>query len=772
MKYDAHEIETKWKNYWDEKQVFAFDETSQAPLYVVDTPPPYVSADHLHAGHIMSYAQAEFIVRYKRMRGFNVYYPMGFDDNGLPTERFVEKKYSIDKSKTTRGDFVKLCLEETQKGAETYRKLWRDLGISVDWNYTYSTIDKHSQKVSQKAFIELFKNGHAYRAEKPVMWCTSCQTTLAQADLEDMERQTKFVYINIKTDEGQALTFATTRPEMYPSCVGISVSPDDKRYQKAVGQTVTMPLTESKIIITTDEKIDPNFGTGVVYYCSSGDTQFIDWESRHPIAAQDKKYILGPDGRMNDEAGVYAGLTIAETRQKIVEDLATVGVLNKVESIDQVVNVHERCDTPIEYISSTQWFIKITDEKQAWLDMGNQVKWRPSDRKIDYENWVNGLHWDWCISRQRFYGVPIPIWYDAKTGEVVVPSDDELPVDPTTYTPRGYKPEDLLPEADVLDTWATSSVSPRIIAELVKNDEMRRKVYPATLRPNAFEIIRTWDFYSIVRGYYHNRHLPFHDVMISGHGLAEDGRKLSKRLGNYIPSEELVDKYGADAVRYWATGARLGQNLRFSINEVEVGHRTAVKLYNVAKFLQMHIDKTGEAKYEYADIWILNELNDTIKKATSAFDKYKFSQARDAVDALFWSKFTDNYIEFVKYRLFSDDVASASAAVATIKIVFETILKLYAPIMPFITEDIYQNIFSKENSIHKSMWPEQVVNSTDLDIADFQDVILAIEEIRKYKASQNISLSKELDMYKLNQYINHDKYAKLVCGVMRIRNLE
>lgn len=772
MNYDAHEIEEKWKKYWDEKQVFAFDETSNAPLYVVDTPPPYVSADHLHAGHIMSYAQAEFIVRYKRMRGFNVYYPMGFDDNGLPTERFVEKKYNIDKSKTTRGDFVKLCLEETQKGAETYRKLWRDLGISVDWNYTYSTIDQHSQKVSQKAFIELYKNGHAYRAEKPVMWCTSCQTTLAQADLEDMDRKTKFVYIDIKTDDGMPLTFATTRPEMYPSCIGISISPDDKRYQQLVGKVITMPLTGTKIILTTDEKIDPNFGTGVVYYCSSGDTQFLDWETRHPITNEDKKYIIDANGRMNSDAGIYDGLTIIEARERIIDDLTKAGALNKVETIDQVVNVHERCDTPIEYISSEQWFIKIVDEKQTWLDLGNQVKWHPSDRYQDYENWVNGLHWDWCISRQRYYGVPIPVWYDVKTGDVIVPEDDELPVDPMTYTPRGYNAKDLVPEADVLDTWATSSVSPKIIAELVKNDSMRHELYPATLRPNAFEIIRTWDFYSIVRGYYHNGHLPFRDVMISGHGLAEDGRKLSKRLGNYIPSEELIDKYGADAIRYWATGARLGRNLRFNIKEVEIGHKTAVKLYNVARLLQMHLDKTGKMKHEYADIWILTELNNTIEKATLAFDKYKFSQVRDVVDAFFWSKFTDNYIEFVKYRLFSDDAASANAAAFTLKMVFEVILKLYAPIMPFITEEIYQDLFAKDISIHKSSWPELIQIPSDLDIDDFPNALAAIEEIRKYKASQNMSLGKELDSYSLERSVNHEKYAKLITGVMRIGDLK
>ena len=774
MKYDAHEIEERWKAFWATENVFSFDATSKAPLYVVDTPPPYVSADHLHAGHIMSYAQAEFIVRYKRMRGFNVYYPMGFDDNGLPTERFVEKKYKVDKSKITRPEFVKLCLEETQKGAATYRRLWQDLGISVDWNHTYSTINEHSQRIAQTSFIDLYKKGYLYRAEKPVMWCTHCQTTLAQADLEDMKRETDFVHIEVPIEGGGTLTFATTRPEMYPSCVGISVHPDDERYKQYVGKVITMPLTNRKLLLTTDEKIDPQFGTGVVYYCSSGDAQFLDWETRHPVADSDKTYILGADGRMNASAGKYEGLTVTEVKQQIIADLSELGVVKKIEKIEQIVNVHERCDTPIEYITSKQWFIKIADQKDKWLELGQQIKWYPQSRRNDYENWVNCLVWDWCVSRQRYYGVPIPVWYNKKTGEPVLPDASELPVDPTQYTPKGYKAEDLLPENDVLDTWATSSLSPQIIAGLVKDEGAKRRLYPATLRPNAFEIIRTWDFYSIVRGYYENGHLPFHDVMVSGHGLAEDGRKLSKRLGNYMPSQELIDKYGADAIRYWATGARLGQNLRFSETEIGMGHKTAVKLYNVARFLEMHIKTEGEGKLEHADVWILQELNAAIEGASKAFDEYSYSRARDILDGFFWSKFTDYYIEFIKYRLFGEDANSKSAAVATLKTVFLAILKMYAPIMPFITEQIYQDLYREKEeakSIHLSSWPEELILNNDLDIDDFAQALTAIDEIRKYKAEQQVSLGKELANYNLKTQVDLLKYGKLIKKVGRIRNL-
>lgn len=774
MKYDAHEIEERWKAFWATEKIFSFDEQSQAPLYVVDTPPPYVSADHLHAGHIMSYAQAEFIVRYKRMRGFNVYYPMGFDDNGLPTERFIEKKYKVDKSKITRPEFVKLCLEETKKGAATYRQLWHDLGISVDWNHTYSTINEHSQRIAQRSFLDLYKKDHLYRAEKPVMWCTHCQTTLAQADLDDFSRETEFVYIEAPVEGGGTLTFATTRPEMYPSCVGISVHPDDERYQKYIGKIITMPLTNTKILLTTDEKIDPTFGTGVVYYCSSGDAQFLDWEVRHSIAKEDKKYILGPDGRMNKDAGKYEGLTVVEAKQQIIADLTELGAVKKVEKIQQVVNVHERCDTPIEYVTSKQWFIKIVDQKEKWLELGRQVNWYPESRRNDYETWVNGLNWDWCVSRQRYYGVPIPVWYDKNTGEPVFPDESELPVDPTQHTPKGYNAEDLITEADVLDTWATSSVSPQIISELVKDKDIQERLYPATLRPNAFEIIRTWDFYSIVRGYYENGHLPFRDVMVSGHGLAEDGRKMSKRLGNYMPSQDLLDTYGADAIRYWATGARLGQNLRFSTKEVEMGHKTVVKLYNVARFVAMHTDTGNAGKQEHADAWILRELNTCITAVTKAFDDYSYSQSRDALDGFFWSKFTDYYLEFIKYRLFGEDEESKDAAVTTLKTVFLAVLKMYAPLMPFITEQIYQDLYRDEEgakSLHLSDWSEAEKLNEELDISDFSQALAAIDEIRRHKAQESMSLGKELDSYSLQTEVDLSKYDELLRKVGRIKEL-
>ncbi|HEX6258904.1 MAG TPA: valine--tRNA ligase [Candidatus Saccharimonadales bacterium] len=773
MKYDAQEIQERWKAFWATENVFGFDEHSQAPLYVVDTPPPYVSADHLHAGHIMSYAQAEFIVRYKRMQGFNVYYPMGFDDNGLPTERFIEKKYKVDKSKIDRPEFVKLCLEETKKGAETYRHLWQDLGISVDWNYTYSTIDPHSQKVAQASFIDLYRKGHLYRAEKPVMWCTHCQTTLAQADLEDMKRETDFVHIEVGVEGGGTLVFATTRPELYPSCVGISVHPDDERYKQYIGKVITMPLTNKKLVLTADEKIDPNFGTGVVYYCSSGDAQFLDWETRHPIAEGEKMHILGADGRMNEGAGKYEGQTAQAAKGHVIADLSELGVVKKIEKIEQIVNVHERCDTPIEYVTSKQWFISIAEQKDTWLELGRQVTWHPESRRKDYDNWVNGLNWDWCVSRQRYYGVPIPVWYDKITGEPVLPEPDELPVDPTQYTPKGYRPEDVIPESDVLDTWATSSLTPQIIAGLVKNSAMQTKLYPATLRPNAFEIIRTWDFYSIVRGYYKNGHLPFRNVMISGHGLAGDGRKLSKRLGNYLPSQKLIEKYGADAIRYWATGARLGQNLRFSETEIGMGHKTAVKQYNVARLVSMHLEMTDQVKLEHADTWILQELNATIKGVTAAFEGYAYSRARDILDSFFWSRFTDYYIEFIKYRLFSEDAQSKAAAIQTLRLVFLNVLKMYAPIMPFITEQIYQDLYrDKETakSIHISNWPQEVANGS-LSVQDFSQVLTAVDEIRKYKAQENISLGKELDEYSLQTEVDLTTYGELIQRVGRIKKL-
>ncbi len=783
--YDRPAVEAKWREFWEKNQIYKFRYDKSMPVYSVDTPPPYVSADYLHAGHIMSYGQAEFIVRYKRMRGFNIFYPMGFDDNGLPTERFVEKKYKVDKSTISKAEFIKLCLKETEIGEQNYKKVWDGLGISVDWSKTYSSINPTATRVSQWSVIDLHKKGHLYRSENPIQWCTTCRTALAQADLEDKTEKSKMNFINFKSvSTGDDLQIATSRPELIPACVALYVNPEDKRYKKLIGTMARVPLFDYEVPIKASPKVDMEFGTGLMMVCTWGDTEDLEkWRTD----CLDTRELFTKDGKLNELGGKYEGMGIYEAREAIIGDLQKFGSLVKQEDIEHALNVHERCGTPVEFIQSKQWFIKIKDMKETWMKLGDKLNWYPKSRKKDYEIWVDSIKWDWCISRQRYYGVPFPIWYCTKCEEPIFAREEDLPVNPFEDKPPVDKcPKcggtEFRPEEDVMDTWATSSCTPFLIRELVKDEpdgeKAYKQLYPPTLRPNAYEIIRTWDFYSIVKSYYNFGGLPFSDVMISGRGYAEDGSPISKRLGNYIPAEKLIEDYGADALRYWATGATLGRDMRFSPREIEIGKKLTIKLWNVARFLMMYLTdfdaKAGEPKLELPDIWILDELNKVIKQATDGFESYEFSKARNATDDFFWTKFTDNYIEFVKYRLNGDDATSKYAAQWTLSKILNTILKLFAPIVPFITEEIYSLLYAKQEglpSVHLSSWPEEMPVKEAKLISDFDGVLKAVDEVRKHKSENGMRLGEELPEYRLQTKVDLKKYGNFLQNALRVKKL-
>ncbi|HOS88115.1 MAG TPA: valine--tRNA ligase [Candidatus Pacearchaeota archaeon] len=769
--YDFKTAEARWIKNWAENKYFEFNRQNSGELFVVDTPPPYVSADHLHAGHIMSYAQAEFIVRYKRMRGFNVFYPMGFDDNGLPTERFVEKKYKIDKSKTTRSEFIKLCLSETEKGIQTYKELWNALGISVDWTKTYSTIAPLATKVSQKSILDLYKKGLLYKKELPILWCPFCQTAISQSDLEDKTRESKMNYINFRSMDNKDLLIATTRPELIPACVALYANPTDTRFKHLIGQKARVPIFEYEVPILSSEKVALETGTGLMMVCTWGDQEDLEkWRADN----LDTRHIITEDGHLNNLAGPYEGLTILEAREKILADLKNKNLLVKQETIEQVLNVHERCETPVELIQSQQWFIKITELKEKWIELGRQIHWYPDYMINNYELWVNSLKWDWCVSRQRFFGVPFPFWNCADCGEIILPNENDLPINPFEQKPPLSQcphcgSQKIEPEADVMDTWATSSCTPFLLRELGGSEDL----FPVDLRPNAHEIIRTWDFYSIVKGYYNFNTIPFKNIMVSGHGLDEQGRKISKRLGNYTPADKLVEQYGADAIRYWATGAGLGQNLRFSEIEIKKGKQIATKLWNAGKFILTNCkdyDPNEPAIFEPADNWIIQELNQTIAEATNNFEEYQYAKAKTATEEFFMSKFADYYVEFVKYRLYGENTMSKRAAQNTLINIFINILKLYAPLIPFVTEELFQ-YFSNEPTIHLSKWPETLKMPAEIDLSDFDKAIKAIDEIRKYKSENKISLGAELEEYKLTTKVNLEKYGEFIRKAIRVKNL-
>jgi valyl-tRNA synthetase len=748
-KYDPKEIEPRIQQFWEENKVFKFDPTSDKPTYSIDTPPPTLSG-YIHMGHVLSYSQAEFVARYQRMIGKNVFYPMGFDDNGLPTERFVEKKYKVNIRKVGREEFVKLCLKETEIGGANYRNVWTKLGISVDWSLLYSTINKRCQEISQRSFIDIYGRGRMERRNEPAIWCPLCQTSLAQADVEDSEEKKSFLNtVKFQGEDGSELLIATSRPELIPACVGLLVNPDDERYKDLVGKTGITPLFNVTVPILADRKVDPEFGTGMVMVCTFGDKTDIDWWRQFNLPL---KLAINANGTMNDIAGPYKGLTLSDCRKHVLDDLKAAGLLVEQKPISHVMNVHERCGTPVEFYVTPQWFIKILDLKEELLAQGAKLKWYPDYMKVRYDTWINGLKWDWCISRQRYFGVPFPLWYCKNCGEVALADDSQLPIDPMVTKPlhpcKKCGSTEFEPDKDVMDTWATSSVTPLINANWGETDSILDKIYPMSMRPQSHEIIRTWLFYTVIKSYIHTNSLPWNNVMISGQGLDPNGKAMHKSKGNIIEPMPIVDKYSADAVRWWAASAKLGDDLAFKEKEVVYGQKFSNKLFNASRFVSLHIMEYQPAttpKLELIDRWLLTKLNDVIRESTVNFDRYEYSKAKSLTEQFFWGDLCDNYLEMIKERLYKKEEMGESGKAAQYTLYYALLysLKLLAPFTPHITEDIYQRLFrehEKDISLHISKWPEPNPEWGDLEALKLGNMaVVIISSLRQYKNSQNMA---------------------------------
>lgn len=755
--YNFKDSEKKWQKFWETEKIYAFDKKSKKENFSIDTPPPYVSADHLHVGHAISYSQAEFIARYKRMQGFNVFYPMGFDDNGLPTERFVEKKYNINKNKITRQEFVKLCLQETDVGIKTYKKLWDSLGISVDWNLSYSTINKICQRISQKSFIDLYNKKRALRKAEPIIWCVHCQTALAQADLEDLEKSSYLNDIAFEAEDGSRLVISTTRPELIPACVALFVNKDDIRYKKILGKKVEVPLMNYKVPILADEKVRTDFGTGIMMVCTFGDIEDIErWRTNK----LETRVIINKDGKFNELAGHYMGLKIEEARKKILEDLQIRKSLVSQKKINHFANIHERCSTPIEFNIVPQWYIQILDLKKELIEQGSKIKWHPDHMKVRYNHWVNNLKWDWCISRERFYGVPFPVWYCRNCSNVILADENDLPVDPTVDKPKiksclKCNGKEFIPETDVMDTWMTSSLTPLINSRWKEADEIK-KIYPMELRPQAHEIIRTWAFYTVVKSFIHTKKIPWTNIMISGHGLDSKGQKISKSKGNMILANDIINKYSADALRFFAASTKLGDDVLYQEKDVITGQKTITKLWNASKFVLTNIQeyKNENFKLELMDLWLLIKLNKIIDVCTRSFNEYEYSKAKSEIENFFWNVYCDYYLEIIKNRLYNETGLKKKSAQFTLSKSLLNILKLFAPIMPHITEEIYQLRFAKEEnykSIHISKWPVDNKKYVDKEVEKIGDMVIKIiQDVRKFKTSNKKSLKQEITI-KLNK---------------------
>ncbi len=783
-KYEPTEAEPRWQSFWEQEKVYRFDPSSEAEVYSVDTPPPTVSGK-MHLGHAFSYSQQDFIVRYKRMRGCNIFYPFGTDDNGIPTERLIEKEKKVRARDMERQKFVELCNNTLEKELRPkYIADWRRIGMSCEWSIYYTTIDKDSRRISQKSFIDLYKMGREYQKDAPTMWCPECQTGISQVECEDKELDSHFNDIVFKVG-GEDLMISTTRPELLPACVAIFYHPEDKRYTRYEGKTAKVPLFDVQVPIMPDLRADPEKGTGAVMCCTFGDQTDMEWQKAHQLPI---KVAISENGRMTELAGKYAGTKIGAARKQIIEDLKAEGLLLGQKPIKHMVNVHERCGTEIEYLKSKQWFIKYLDLKEEMLKWGRELNWYPDYMRHRYEHWVNGLAWDWLISRQRYFGVPFPVWYCKKCEEVIVAKEEDLPVDPiidappVTECPKcGCK--EFTPEEDVLDTWATSSLSPKLASRVYEGKDIHKKIYPMSLRPQAHDIITFWLFNTVVKSRLHDQVNPWRDVVISGHAQDPHGRKMSKSKGNVIEPQKMIEKYCADALRFWSAGCKLGDDLPFSEKDLVTGQKFITKLWNASRFVFMHLeDYDGEeTKLEDIDKWLLTSLSQVIESSTNSFDKYEYSKTKSEVEKFFLQVFCDYYLEIVKHRLYKPDIYGADARKSAQYTLYHSllaILKLTAPIMPHITEEIYQTNYRQkegDKSIHISAWPQK--STVDEQSKMRGDILVnAISKIRKAKTDSKLSLAKDIEKARITapaQEISALKsLEKDLCGAAKIESLD
>jgi valyl-tRNA synthetase len=766
--FEPKEAEERWDARWREWGIYRFDGTGSGGTYVIDTPPPTVSGS-LHVGHVFSYTQTDVLARYQRMRGKDVFYPMGWDDNGLPTERRVQNYYHVrcephvrhepglalgmadDAARKhaarpiSRTNFIELCLALTAEDEKAFKALWQRLGLSVDWGLEYSTINPRSRKLAQWSFLDLHRKGQVYQVEAPTLWDVDFRTAVAQAEVEDRPQKGAFHHLRFGIEGGGGFVIATTRPELLPACVAVAAHPEDERYRGLFGRRAITPLFRVPVPIFPSELVDREKGTGILMVCTFGDATDVQWWRERSLPL---RQVVGRDGRLatvefgteafpsldrpaaNAAYAHLAGRTVREAQKGIVtllrEPSASAAgdgeapLAGEPQPIEHPVKFYEKGDRPLEFITTRQWFVRVLEHKAALVEAGDRLAWHPDFMRLRFRNWTENLNLDWCISRQRYFGVPFPVWYPLGTDGAVdfarpiLADEAALPVDPTTDAPPGHteaqrdKPGGFTAEADVFDTWFTSSLTPQIATGGVTAPERHRRLFPMDLRPQSHEIIRTWAFYTVVKAHLHEGTIPWRHVAISGWVLDPDRKKMSKSRGNVVTPMHLLDQYGADAVRYWSLAARLGTDTAFDEKVFAVGRRLVTKLFNAAKYALSQSAPEGPIDHPL-DVSFLLRLRETVEKATASFEELDYAGALDLVERFFWSGYTDNYLELVKARARAeDDPGGRASAVAAAQLGLSVLLRLLAPYLPYVTEEVWSWGFAGaagRPSIHRAPWP-------------------------------------------------------------------
>lgn len=773
--FNIFDIEKKWQGKWEEVGAYHFDwNDKKRPAFSIDTPPPYPSGD-FHMGNVLNWSYFDFLGRYKRMRGFNVYFPQGWDCHGLGIEVQVERENKIRKREIPADEFGKLCERLVEKYISIMKEGVVRIGCSVDWTTEYRTMDPDYWRRTQLSFILLYKKGFMYQGTHPVNWCPRCETAIADAEVNYEEHQGTLHYVKFQLENGEEhLLIATTRPELIPACVAVAVNPADNRFAKYITKKITVPLMDRTVPIISDEDVDPDFGTGVVMICTYGDKADVKTVIRHKLPV---RIILAENGRINDNGGKYKGLTTSEAKKTMVEDLRKAGLLEKTENLLQEIGTCDRCDARVEILQLKQWFMKtrvLTDRVES---TAKEVVWYPDYMRTRLIDWARSLDWDWVISRQRIFGTPIPAWYCKGCHEVILAEESWVPIDPKLEKPRVQKcPKcggtEFKAETDVFDTWMDSSISCAVHAGWPDREDWRR-LFPADVHPSGVDIIRTWAYYLMVRHLALFDEKPYKSCLINGMVLGLDGRKMSKSLKNYVAAPEVLNKYGGDAPRQWAAGGgATGSDIPFRWPDVEYGWRFMIKLWNASGFVSSLLKDYAPLDTEKSavgpmDKWILSKVERLTERVTGAFEACQFNVALEETRNFAWHVFCDSYIEAVKDRLYRPEIygeEKRKAAQYTLYKVLYRILQLLAPLTPHITEEIYQTMYAKEkgfSSIHLSSWPTADERLLDEEAEKQGDLVMAIIiGVRREKAEKHLPLNAQVK--KLTVYAGEKGTAKTI----------